>query len=442
MSEIVGQYQQGTFTAPTNGTTTDADDVRGNDNDMRTVHNSHDADPGVHFQSSTLAARPGAGTAGAGAKWLTSDGLRLYYSNGATWSEIAYLSLAGGGSVTAATTFSGGFNVNGGTFTSSVPIQSSLATGTAPFSIASTTMVPNLNADMVDGQHAAAFAAASHSHLAADLPAAIAYENEANTFSANQRFNSLVALRVAPNAAVGFYNVTNAGELAGTTQWGQANDTTVSSGATTGAVGIESVLRTQAAAFTVADAYGLRLLDAIKGAGSSITRLYGLYVADQTAGVTNYAIYTGAGLLRFGGQVRSADGSVGTPEYAFENETNTGLYRVGAGEIGAALTGNDAARLKWTADGTQLFLKSFGSASNPQIAFQGASTGFHSGNGVNTLALTIGGQDKVTFSEPASGETLLKSLRYHNGTAAANGTVTVGAADSGGAGFRVLRVPN
>lgn len=48
--------------------------------------------------------------------------------------------------------------VSASTYTSTV------ATGTAPFVVASTTAVTNLNADLLDGQHAAAFAAASHTH--------------------------------------------------------------------------------------------------------------------------------------------------------------------------------------------------------------------------------------------------------------------------------------
>ena len=46
---------------------------------------------------------------------------------------------------------------------------STQATGTAPFTVASTTAVTNLNADLLDGNHAAAFALASHTHAIADV---------------------------------------------------------------------------------------------------------------------------------------------------------------------------------------------------------------------------------------------------------------------------------
>ncbi len=52
----------------------------------------------------------------------------------------------------------GSFEVRAQTF------QSDVATGTAPLIVASETVVTHLNADFLDGNHAAAFAAASHGH--------------------------------------------------------------------------------------------------------------------------------------------------------------------------------------------------------------------------------------------------------------------------------------
>lgn len=43
-------------------------------------------------------------------------------------------------------------------------LESDIATGTAPLTIASTTVVTSLNADLLDGEHASAFADASHVH--------------------------------------------------------------------------------------------------------------------------------------------------------------------------------------------------------------------------------------------------------------------------------------
>lgn len=92
MAETVGQHQQTAFTVPINGTTGDAAQVLGNDNTIRGKHNDHDADPGVHIQSSTLASRPAAGVSGR--KWYTTDEKKVYYDNGVTWDEIGYAASA------------------------------------------------------------------------------------------------------------------------------------------------------------------------------------------------------------------------------------------------------------------------------------------------------------------------------------------------------------
>ena len=58
-------------------------------------------------------------------------------------------------------------DLTGATFTGNVTAPrfiSTQATGTSPLQVSSTTAVANLNADLLDGQHASAFAASSHNH--------------------------------------------------------------------------------------------------------------------------------------------------------------------------------------------------------------------------------------------------------------------------------------
>jgi hypothetical protein len=63
--------------------------------------------------------------------------------------------------------------------------------------------------------------------------------------------------------------------------------------------------RSTAATYTMGSSYGVYVATPIKGAGSTITTNYGLYIESQTAGATNYAIYTaGTAESRFGGDVR------------------------------------------------------------------------------------------------------------------------------------------
>jgi hypothetical protein len=63
-------------------------------------------------------------------------------------------------------------DLTGATFTGNVTaprLISTQATGTSPLQVTSTTAVTNLNADLLDGQHASAFAASSHNHDASNI---------------------------------------------------------------------------------------------------------------------------------------------------------------------------------------------------------------------------------------------------------------------------------
>ena len=113
MPNTVAQHAVATFTSPVNGTTPiDANTVRGNDNTTRTSYNNHDADPGIHLQSSTLASRPVAGTAGR--KWMTADAgsIRIWHDNGTAWEEASYLS-GGGGTISGSLLITGTLGVTG-----------------------------------------------------------------------------------------------------------------------------------------------------------------------------------------------------------------------------------------------------------------------------------------------------------------------------------------
>jgi len=95
MATTVAQHTVATFTSPVNGTTPiDANTVRGNDNTTRVAYNDHDSDPGIHVQSSTLASRPVAGTAGR--KWITDDSgiYTLWFDDGTNWHPVSSESVA------------------------------------------------------------------------------------------------------------------------------------------------------------------------------------------------------------------------------------------------------------------------------------------------------------------------------------------------------------
>lgn len=89
MATTVGQHSVSAFTSPSNGDALDAAVVKGNDNTLRSAYVDHDADTGIHLQSSTLASRPAAGVVGR--KWMTTDAgsVKVWYDNGSTWEEIS-----------------------------------------------------------------------------------------------------------------------------------------------------------------------------------------------------------------------------------------------------------------------------------------------------------------------------------------------------------------
>ena len=113
MATTVGQHGVAAFTNPSNGDALNADIVKGNDNTLRDAYVSHDGDPGIHIQSSLIAARPAAGTAGR--KWMTTDtgNVKLWYDNGSVWENLDYLPTVGNVNITGDLVVTGTADFNG-----------------------------------------------------------------------------------------------------------------------------------------------------------------------------------------------------------------------------------------------------------------------------------------------------------------------------------------
>jgi hypothetical protein len=122
MPTTVGQHGVTAFTSPSNGDALDATVVKANDNTLRSSYVNHDNDPGIHFQSSTLALRPSAGTVGR--KWMTTDSgdVRIWHDNGSIWQEVSYVSSSGAVTLSDLTVTSS-FDVDGTTLYVDVPNQ-------------------------------------------------------------------------------------------------------------------------------------------------------------------------------------------------------------------------------------------------------------------------------------------------------------------------------
>ncbi len=101
--------------------------------------------------------------------FFEDQGIDRHYKNdiGATASTeagILRLWINALGSLTQAGMIDSGLNLSMFGYVEGTQLKSTIATGTPPIVVASETLVPNLNADMVDGYEAADFALAGHNH--------------------------------------------------------------------------------------------------------------------------------------------------------------------------------------------------------------------------------------------------------------------------------------
>jgi hypothetical protein len=100
--------------------------------------------------------------------------------------------------------------------------------------------------------------------------------------------NGYMGVGGAANAATGLALANSA--LTGGTQVGASFYPVFTSAATSAGYAGAFRASTAAASYTMSSGFGLAVLDAVKGAGSTITNQHGIQVADQTQGTNNYGI--------------------------------------------------------------------------------------------------------------------------------------------------------
>lgn len=145
--------------------------------------------------------------------------------------------------------------------------------------------------------------------------------------------------------------------------------------------------------------------------------------ADQigiaTGGAVRIAVSTAS--LTANIPFRLADGTVGAPSYAFDNDNDTGFYKFGLDDIGISTGGNLAARFGGGATpffvSPQIFLTSSGTAGSPAITFSAVDTD----TGIYRI-----GADQLGFSEGGVGF----RIGFRNVPVSAT-TTTLVAADNG-----------
>lgn len=133
------------------------------------------------------------------------------------------------------------------------------------------------------------------------------------------------------------------------------------------------------------------------------------------------------------------DGTAGAPGLSFASDTNTGIYRVGADYMGFTAGGSFVFTARNTA-GSRQIQATDGGAPAPVYSFDSdPDTGIYWG-GVNTGALAAGGVASALWDDSTTGgDTRFWVYSVSSGTLR---RVLTGAADSGGAGFRMLRIVN
>jgi len=102
------------------------------------------------------------------------------------------------------------------------------------------------------------------------------------------RVNGYMGVGVAAAPSISVY--ASSTELTTTNQRGFQSSVFGTSAATVKIAGYWSNIGTEATAFTCADVINFYALDAIKGAGSTITNQHGVYISDQIQGTNNYGI--------------------------------------------------------------------------------------------------------------------------------------------------------
>jgi len=205
-------------------------------------------------------------------------------------------------------------------------------------------------------------------------------------------FSGTVGIGVAASASVGLY-LFGATALtgSGTSQNAIKSDLTFPAAATVSIDAGFFRVRTTASAYTVSVASGIYIDEAIKGATSTITTLYGLKIEDQTVGGTNYAIYTGAGLVRFGGAATFASTVAVTGAVNFGNKLTIGTNGATGDTVFQLQSSDGATSRNGISMQTAYYSASFIQTQNSYPLILGVNAGAGTGGSANHLQIAVGG---------------------------------------------------
>lgn len=155
-------------------------------------------------------------------------------------------------------------------------------------------------------------------------------------------------------------------------------------------------------------------------------------------------VSTRAFIVNSSQQALHTDGTAGLPSISFINSTTTGFYRSAADTIGVSCAATLRAHFSTTAfhlvtDNYELQLGT-GTAGVGDLRLYHDSTNSVIRNDTGVLKVQQGATEVARFdSDSTAGNTRFMLYDVDNGTLE---RVSVGAADSGGTGFKLLRIPN
>lgn len=265
-------------------------------------------------------------------------------------------------------------------------------------------------------------AAINPASIGATTPGSGAFTTLTTTGNASLSGNVGVGLAANPAFALAIGSGAIAGSGA-TTQVGVNSDITGSSAATTLIAAFNLRANTSAAAYTVADLVGLRVLDAVKGAGSTITNQHGVFINNLIDGDNNYGITSQVS----SGATKWNIYASGTAQNAFAGNVRIGstvapvatLDVTGTLSVSGNATLGDASTDTLTITGTAVSTPNGLNFDSNTLVIDAANNRVGVGKASPSVAVDVTGEILATTAIRSSGAT--NGIGYATG---AGGTVT------------------